>query len=105
AYETRAIFGASPADVYHPTPNSLFYGEPGFGALALFAPTFLATNDPTLAINVVFLGGVVLTAAAIHATTRHWAGSHASGFVAGITFLTTPWVLWAWMSTAPNYAV
>jgi len=48
---------------------------------------------------------VALTAAAIHAVTRRWSGSHLGGVVAGATFVTTPWVLWTWMSTAPNYAV
>jgi hypothetical protein len=109
AHATRTLFaGASAfadAGIYHPTPNSLYYGETGFGALPLFAPIFLATGNPTLATNVVFLGGVVLTAASIHAVTRHWTGSHAAAFVAGVTFVTTRWVLWTFVSTAPTYAV
>ena len=109
AHETRTLFSGpralADAGIYHPTRNSLYYGEAGFGALALFAPVFLATGNPTLAMNGVFLAGVVLSAAAIHAVTYRWTESHPGGFVAGVTFVTTPWVLWSWMSIAPNYAV
>jgi hypothetical protein len=109
AHETRTLFSGpaalADAGIYHPTPNSLYYGEAGFGVLPLFAPVFLATGNPTLAMNIVFLGGVVLTAAAIHAAAHRWTESHAGGFVAGVTFVTTPWVLWSWMPSAPNYAV
>lgn len=108
AHQTRAIVGASSwtdGGIYHPTPASLFYGEAGSGALVLFAPVFLATGNPTLAINVVFLGGVVLTAVSLHGVTMRFTGSHACGAIAGATFLATPWVLWEWASAAPNYAV
>jgi hypothetical protein len=109
AHETRALWSGAvalaDAGIYHPTPNSLYYGETGFGVLPIFAPVFLATENPTLAMNVVFLAGVVLTASAIHAVTRWWTDSHAAGFVAGVSFVTTPWVLWTWVSTAPPYAM
>src|SRR5689334_21413661 len=109
AHETRTLFaGASAladAGIYHPTPNSLYYGETGFGALPVFAPVFVATGNPTLAMNVVFLAGVALTAAAVHLVTHRWTDSDAAGLVAGLTFVTTPCVLWTWVSTAPTYAM
>lgn len=109
AHETRTLWSGAAAladaGIYHPTSHSLYYGETGFGALPFFAPVFAATGNPTLAMNVVFLAGVVLTASAIHAVTRRWTGSHGAGFVAGVTFVTTPWVLWTWVSTAPTYAM
>jgi hypothetical protein len=107
AYASRALawWDGPPAGIYHPTPWSLFYGETGFGALPHFAPVFLATGNPALATNVVFLSGVALTAGAIHAVAHHWTRSHLAGVVAGATFLATPWTLWAWVPAAPNYAV
>lgn len=109
AHETRALLSRTAvladAGIYHPTPNSLYYAEAGFGALPLFAPVLLASGNPVLAMNVVFLLGVVLTAAAIHAVTVRWTDSHSAGLVAGISFVTTPWVLWTWMPIAPNFAV
>jgi hypothetical protein len=93
------------ANIYHPTPRSFFYGETGLGAVPYFAPVFLATGNVSLAINVLFLGCVAMTALAVHAATHHWSRSHLAGFVAGATFLTAPWVLWTWVPAAPNYAV
>lgn len=106
AHASRALvpWGDAPGGIYHPTPWSLFYGETAFGALPQFAPVFLATGNPTLAINVLFLSGVALTAAAVHAVAQHWSRSHLAGLVAGATFLATPWTLWGWVPSAPNYA-
>jgi hypothetical protein len=106
-YETWALVsGLAPQPgIYHPTPHSLYYGEAGFGVLPLFAPVFLATQNAILATNVAFLGGVALTAASIHGVTRYWSGSHLGGIVAATVFLATPFVLWSWIPTAPNYAI
>jgi hypothetical protein len=92
-------------NIFHPAPHALFYGEPGFGALPWFMPAYLLTDNPTLALNVTFLLSVALTAWALHLVVHAWTGSHAGGLVAGWTFLSTPWVLWKWIPSAPNYAV
>jgi hypothetical protein len=108
AHESRALFHPASfgqAGIYHPTPYALFYGEAALGSLPLYAPVFLATGNPVLAINFVFLGGIAMTATMLHAATQQWSGSHLGGVVAGTTFLATPWVLWGWVTTAPNYAV
>lgn len=93
------------ANAYYPTPHALFYVDGGFGALPLFAPVFLATDNPTLAINFTLLAGIVLTATALHLVVLHWTGSWLAGLIAAGTLLTTRWVLWTWMPVAPNYAV
>src|SRR5262249_2190757 len=59
-------------NIYHPAPHALFYGPTAFGALPLFAPVFLATDNPTLATNVLFLGAVALTGVTIHAVAARW---------------------------------
>jgi hypothetical protein len=109
AHQSRALTTApwafGDAGIYHPTPRSLFYGDAGFGAVPWFLPTFLATGNPTLASNLVFLGSVALTAWALHVVVARWTGSAWGGALAAWTFLTTRWVLWTWIPAVPNYAV
>jgi hypothetical protein len=45
------------ANALYPAPRTLFYGPTAFGALPMFAPAFLATGNPTLALNLVTIGG------------------------------------------------
>src|SRR5256712_9414733 len=68
-------------------------------------PTFLLTGNPTLALNLTFLGCIALTACALHLVVRIWTGSHLGGFVAAWTFLMTRWTLWEFVPSAPQYAV
>lgn len=92
------------ANIFHPTPDALFYGEAGFGALPYFAPVFLLTGNPVLALNLTLLSCLGLTATALHWVAWKWSGSHVAGAVAAGTFLGTRWVLWAWVAPAPTYA-
>ena len=109
AYQSHRLttdpWALAQANIYHPTPRALFYGEAAYGALPYFAPPFLLTGNPTLALNLTFLGSVVLTAWGLHVLVVRWTGSHPGGALAGWLFLTTPWVLWVWFPVAPNYAV
>jgi len=93
------------ANIYHPTPHALLYADAGFGALPYFLPTFLATNNPVLASNIMFLACLSLTACTLHLLVARWTGLASAGFVAAGTLLATPWVLWTWIPAAPNYAV
>jgi hypothetical protein len=92
------------ANIYWPARRALLYGDPGLGALPFFAPVFLTTGNPTLAVNCLFLGGIALTAWSLHLVVRRWCGSHAAGVVAAATLLTNPWTL-DFFSWAPSYAV
>ena len=109
AHETHALTTAptrlSEANIYFPARRALFYGDGGFGALPYFMPTFLLTGNPTLALNLTFLGCIALTACALHLVVRIWTGSHLGGFVAAWTFLMTRWTLWEFVPSAPQYAV
>jgi hypothetical protein len=108
AHESRALMGqASFTDpgFFHPAPHVLFYGDTGFGALPFFFPVFLASGNPTLAINVVFLLGITLTATTLHLVVRRWTGSSLAGFVATATLLGNRWVLWSIPPSAPSYAM
>jgi hypothetical protein len=107
AHETRSLAGDLGAffqgGAFHPTPHAILYGEAAFGAVPLFAPVFLATGNPALALNVVLVAGTALTATALHLVTHRWTRLHAAGAVTAATFLATPWVLWTWGPVAPNY--
>ena len=109
AYESHALTTAPLAlldtNIFHPARRTLFYGDTGFGMLPYFLPTFVLTGNPTLAINVAFLGCIALTASALHLVVHRWTGSHLAGLVAGWTLLTRPWVLWEFIPSAPSYAV
>lgn len=109
SHESRALVNApwevSDAKIYHPASQTLFYGEAGFGAVPYFAPPFLLTGNPALALNLTFLVCLALTAWALHLVVVRWSGSHLGGFLAGWTFLTSHWVHWFCIPTAPNYAV
>lgn len=109
AYQSHALATASStyldANIFHPARRALLYGEPGLAALPLFAPVFLASGNPTAAINFVLLGGLVLTALGIHLAVERWVGSWLAGLVAGTALLTNPWCLWQFFPSAPSYAV
>src|SRR5581483_8568923 len=109
AYESHRLATAplalAQATIYAPTANALFYGPTCAAALPWFAPTYWATGNPTLALNVPFLAGAALTATALHLVVRHWTGSHAAGAVAGTVLLTDRWLLWEFPPTAPIYAL
>ena len=109
AWQTHALATAplhfAQANIYHPARHALFYCEAGVGALPYYAPAFLLTGSPALALNVTLLAGVALTAWALHLVVRRWTSSHLGGTVAAWTFLTTRWVLWEWGPVAPNYVV
>ncbi|HZR82440.1 MAG TPA: hypothetical protein VFD92_15205 [Candidatus Binatia bacterium] len=109
AYESHRLATAplalAQATIYAPTANALFYGPTCAAALPWFAPTYWATGNPTLALNVLFLAGAALTATALHLVVRHWTGSHAAGAVAGTVLLTDRWLLWEFPPTAPIYAL
>ena len=108
AHETHALTTAPAhlldANTYFPAPHTLFYGVTAFGALPWFAPVFLMTGNPALALNVTWLAGLTLTAWTLHVVVRRWTESTLAGAVAAATFLGTPWV-WSWTSTAPFYAL
>jgi hypothetical protein len=109
AYESHALVNAPSrffeGNIYYPTQNALFYVDTAIGALPYFLPTFVLTGNPTLANNLVFLGGVILTASALHLLIRHWTGLHGAGLVGACVFLVNPWTLWLFFPTASNYAL
>jgi hypothetical protein len=108
AWDTHALTTAPArlpdANMFHPAPSALFYGATELGAVPYFAPTFLATGNPVLAGNVLYLVGIALTALALHAVVVRWTGSEAAGFIAAWTLLLNPYVV-RFVTTGPFLAV
>jgi hypothetical protein len=105
SWESHALATGVPIadpNIYCPARDTLFYGDAALGALPVFLPTFLATGNAALALNVLLLAGCALTAAAVHLVAYRWTRSHATAFVAGWTTLMTPWTLWEFNPTAPS---
>src|SRR2546427_932703 len=92
-------------NIYWPSRRALYYGEAGFGAVPYFMPPFLATGNPTLALNLVLLLGLVLTAWSMQRVVARLTGSERAGFVAGAVLVTTPWVISSVAAWAPSYAI
>jgi hypothetical protein len=109
AFETHALttdpLRLADANIFHPARHALFYGDTGFGALPYFLPVFLATGNPTLAINLTCFGCIALTAWTLHLVTVRWTGEPFAGFAAAATYLANPWVLWTFVPSAPAFAV
>ncbi|TMA57622.1 MAG: hypothetical protein E6J75_07250 [Deltaproteobacteria bacterium] len=109
AWEAHAL-ATAPArivegNIFHPTRHALLYGTTAAGALPFFAPVFWLGGNPTLALNVTFLAGIVLTAWTVHVVVRRWTGSHAAGLIAAWTLLMSRWLFWGPPSTSLDYTV
>jgi hypothetical protein len=109
AWESRVLSSGSlavaNANIYYPEPSSLFYGPVAFGALPYFAPVYLLTGNPALALNLLFLGCLTLTAAMVHFVVHSWTRLHTAGLVASVALLANRWLLWAFVPEAPQLSV
>jgi hypothetical protein len=109
AHEARTIF-SNPAAFPHapffaPAPWALYYGEAAFGALPLYAVPYWLTANPVLALNVVLLGGITLTAVALYGVARSLGARPIAAAVAGGLFVVNPWTVRVWGVNAPNFTL
>jgi hypothetical protein len=109
AWQTHALthsdVAIANANIYFPAPDALYYGPAALGALPLFAPIYLLTGNPTLALNLMWLGSIALAATIIHLVVFESTRQHAAGLVAGITFLANRWLVYTFIPTVPHLAV
>src|SRR5262249_53783288 len=106
-HESHALVrGTTFADggIYHPAAHTLFYGPAALGALPLFAPVYLATGNPGLAVNLTFVLGLALTGVAVHWVVWRWTGSDLAGIVGATTVVLSQWLIWGFVPTAPHWA-
>lgn len=77
-------WGLFEANIYHPEPHALAYTEHMLGSVPFFGPPFLLTGNPAVALNVMILAGLVLTAFGTYWVTWRWTGSRAAAAFAGL---------------------
>ena len=108
AWQSHALltggFHLRDANIFHPARGTLFFGPTAPGALPFVVPIQALTGNPTLATNVLFLGGIVASAAAVHLVAVRWTRSHLAGLVAAATLLTTRWFFWD-LAAFPHWAL
>lgn len=98
-----AVLGRGPLSLYDdyffaPLPHSIVFNENLFGLSLIFAPFYIATNDPLWAYNVTLLVSLALSTYFTYALVRRLtrgAGnveSACAGFLAGVAFAHCPYV-------------
>jgi hypothetical protein len=93
------------ANIYVPDSHALYYGPAGFGAVPFFLPTFLATANAALALNVMVIVSAAATACGLHWVVWRWTGFHEAGFVAAWNLFVNRWYLWGFAASAPHLVV
>jgi hypothetical protein len=77
--------------IFHPLPDAGVGADLLLGQVPLFAPVWLATGNPVLALNVVVLGSFVLSALAMHAYLWWLTGRLLPAVAAAMLFAFVPW--------------
>jgi hypothetical protein len=89
AWDTHALLTAPwhlfDANIFHPAILSLAYSEHFLGYVPLFAPTYIASGNPILALNVLVFLTYPLCGGAMYALARRWVGAPAAA-VAGFFY-------------------
>src|SRR4051812_10919858 len=79
------------ANIFAPHPLALAYSEHFLPQAVLAAPVYLATRNPVVAYNIVFLSTFVLSAVGMFLFARELTGSTRAAFVAGLAFAFAPY--------------
>jgi hypothetical protein len=80
-------------NAFHPAPHVIAASEHMLGNQLLFAPMWLATGNPVLALNCFALATFVLSGLTMHLLVHRWTGVTAAAYVAGLAFAFAPWHL------------
>jgi hypothetical protein len=78
------------APAFYPEARALTFAEHLFGHQLLFAPGFLASGNPVLALNLSVVASMVLLAIGIHLLIRRWGGGHAAAVLGAVLVLCAP---------------
>ena len=82
-----AIFDAN---IYHPHPRTLAFSENLLGSTLVAAPVIWPTGDPLLALNIVALSSIVLSAIGAFVLARRVGLSVAAALICGLIFAFSP---------------
>jgi hypothetical protein len=107
-HESRALTESATrlleAGIYHPDRRTLFYSTLSLGLLPLFAPIFLTTGNPVLAIDLAFLACIALTAWTMHVVVARWTDDHLAAAFAALVYLSSTTPIRGFPSAAPYFA-
>ncbi len=78
------------ANVFHPVPNALAFGDSLLGVVPLFAPTYLLGGNVVLAYQVTLLATLSLCGASMYYLVRHWGAGVAAAALAGVVYAFCP---------------
>jgi hypothetical protein len=79
------------ANIFHPVPRSLAYSEHLFAQALQAWPVYLASRNPILCYNLLFLSTFVLSGVGVFLLVRELTGSSGAAFVAGLLFAFAPY--------------
>jgi hypothetical protein len=79
------------ANIFYPAPLALAYSEHLFAQALQIFPVYLATDNPILCYNLLFLSTFVLSGLGAFLLVREITGSARAGFVAGLLFAFAPY--------------
>jgi hypothetical protein len=99
--QMRAILGGDFArigtffntNIFHPAPLTLAYSEHLIPQAIQILPVYLASGNPILCYNLVFLSTFVLSGLGMYLLVRELTGNAVAGFVAGLLFAFAPYRL------------
>ncbi len=87
---SRGPSGLFDANVFHPVPSALAFGDPMLGLLPLFAPIYWVTGDLVASYQVALLATISLCGACMYALVRHWGCSRLAAVLAGLVYALCP---------------
>lgn len=79
------------ANIFHPAPLTLAYSEHLFAQAMQALPVYLASANPILCYNLVFLSTFALSGLGMFALVRELTGSARAAFIAGLLFAFAPY--------------
>jgi hypothetical protein len=78
-------------NILHPAPDSLAFSEHLLGQLPTFAPIWLATGNPVLALNATIFLSFILCGLFMHLVLSRWTGSELAAYSGGFAYAFAPW--------------
>ena len=89
AWDNHATIGGLPlfdSNIYYPAANSLSHNDHLFGLSLFTLPIHVATRNPALAYNLVWLLSYLLSGVAMHALLRRYVRSDLAAFAGSLVF-------------------
>jgi hypothetical protein len=91
-------------NIFYPFPTSLAYSDSVIPDVVLGAPLVIATGNPVLALNVLFLLTFFLSGQGMYLLVRERTGSLGAALVAGVVYAFNPYFL-DHLAQIPNVSV